>query len=101
MKLLAATLASLTLVGSSATAQEESMASRAQPGVADIRTVAPALEKYTQDRLLGDVWSRPGLSARDRSVVTVAALIARNQTIELATYMGIALDNGVKPAELS
>jgi 4-carboxymuconolactone decarboxylase len=68
---------------------------------ADIRSVAPALHKYTQDRLLGDVWKRPGLNARDRSVVTLAALIARNQTIELPTYMGLALDNGVKPGEIS
>ena len=67
----------------------------------DVRMVAPALEKYTQGRLLGDVWNRPGLSARDRSIVTLAALIARNQTIEMAFYVNLALDNGVKPAEIS
>ena len=48
----------------------------------DVRSVAPALEKYTQERLPGEVWKRPGLSARDRSIVTVAALVARNQTVE-------------------
>src|SRR5438552_4163068 len=58
-------------------------------------------EKYTQERLLGDVWKRPGLSARDRSVVTFAALIARNQTIEMPYYLNLALDNGVKPREIS
>ena len=101
MKLLAAVaLASLTLIGSSAIAEETNM-SNAQPSRADIRAVAPSLEKYTQDRLLGDVWKRPGLSARDRSVVTLAALIARNQTIEMPTYMRLALDNGLKPAEIS
>ena len=63
--------------------------------------VAPALEKYTQKLLLGDVWKRPGLSARDRSIVTLAALIARNQTIELPFYLNLALDNGVKPVEIS
>jgi 4-carboxymuconolactone decarboxylase len=67
----------------------------------DMHVVAPALEKYTQDRLLGEVWKRPGLSARDRSVVTLAALIARNQTIEMAFYLNLALDNGVKPREIS
>ncbi|TWI70047.1 4-carboxymuconolactone decarboxylase [Pseudoduganella lurida] len=36
--------------------------------------VAPALEHYTQDPLLGDVWKRPGLAPRDRSIVTVAVL---------------------------
>jgi alkylhydroperoxidase/carboxymuconolactone decarboxylase family protein YurZ len=50
----------------------------------DVQMVAPALDKYTQDRLLGDVWKRPGLSRRDRSVVTLAALMGRNQTIALS-----------------
>jgi 4-carboxymuconolactone decarboxylase len=63
--------------------------------------VAPALEKYTQDRLLGEVWKRPGLSPRDRSIVTLAALIARDQTVEMPYYLNLALDNGVKPREIS
>jgi 4-carboxymuconolactone decarboxylase len=63
--------------------------------------VAPALEKYTQGRLLGEVWKRPGLAPRDRSIVTLAALIARNQTIEMPYYLNLALDNGVKPREIS
>lgn len=67
----------------------------------DMQLVAPALEKYTQERLLGEVWKRPGLSARDRSIVTLAALIARNQTIEMAFYLNLALDRGVKPREIS
>lgn len=67
----------------------------------DMRSVAPALEKYTQDRLLGEVWKRPQLSARDRSIVTLAALIARQQTIEMPLYLNLALDNGVKPREVS
>ena len=67
----------------------------------DIRAVAPALEKYAQGRLLGEVWKRPGLSPRDRSIVTLAVLIARNQTVEMPYYLNLALDNGVKPAEIS
>ena len=66
-----------------------------------IRRVAPALERYTHDRLLGEVWKRPGLSARDRSIVTLAVLIARTQTVEMPYYMNLALDNGVKPSEIS
>jgi len=66
-----------------------------------IRTVAPALEKYTQSRLLGEVWKRPGLVPRDRSIVTLAALIARDQTIEMSYYVNLALDNGVTPREIS
>ena len=63
--------------------------------------VAPALARYTQGTLLGDLWKRPDLSPRDRSIVTVAALIARNQTIEMPYYFNVALDNGVKPSEIS
>ena len=97
MKLVAATVASLCL-SASASAQTQVGPMRAP---SDIGTVAPALEKYTQERLLGDVWKRPGLSARDRSVVTFAALIARNLTIEMPYYLNLALDNGVKPREIS
>jgi 4-carboxymuconolactone decarboxylase len=66
----------------------------------DIRTVAPALEKYAQGPI-AELWKRPGLSQRDRSIVTLAALIARNQTIEMPYYMNLALDNGAKPREIS
>src|SRR5438552_859283 len=97
MKLVAATLASICLIAS-ASAQTEAGPMR---GLNDIRTVAPALEKYMQERLLGDVWKRPGLSPRDRSIVTLAALIARQQTIEMPYYLNLALDNGVKPREAS
>src|SRR5207245_7490340 len=97
MKLVAATLASICLIAS-ASAQTEAGPMR---GPNDIRIVAPALEKYTQERLLGDVWKRPGLSARDRSIVTFAVLITRNQTIEMPYYLNLALDNGVKPSEIS
>jgi 4-carboxymuconolactone decarboxylase len=65
-----------------------------------VRTVAPALERYTET-ILSDVWKRPDLSARDRSLVTVAALIARNQTTQLSSYLNRALDSGVKPSEIS
>jgi alkylhydroperoxidase/carboxymuconolactone decarboxylase family protein YurZ len=50
---------------------------RLPPG--DVNQVAPALERYTQEQLYGQVWTRSGLSKRDRSIVTVAALIARSQ----------------------
>ena len=71
------------------------------PTLDEVRKVAPALERYTRDVLLGGVWKRPHLSPRDRSLVTVAALIARNQTIEMPYYFDLALANGVKPAELA
>jgi len=68
--------------------------------LSEIRSVAPALEKYAEGPI-SELWNRPGLSKRDRSIVTVAALIARNQTIEMAYYMNLALDDGVKPREIS
>ena len=68
--------------------------------VNDSRTVAPALEKYVKGPL-ADLWKRAELNPRDRSIVTVAALIARNQTIEMQYYFNLALDNGVNPREIS
>ncbi len=67
----------------------------------DVRAVSPALANYTRDTIVGDLWNRPGLSPRDRSVVTVAALIARAQTIGMSHYFNLALENGVKPAEIA
>ena len=67
----------------------------------DIRAVSPALANYTQKSITEDLWKRPELSERDRSLVTVAALIARMQTIGMLHYFNIALDKGVTPAELS
>ena len=95
MKFIAATLATLSMLGS-ASAQADPTKARE-----DFRMIAPALEKYAQGTLFGDVWKRPGLGVRDRSVVTLAALIARNQTAEMPYYLNIALDSGVKPAEIS
>jgi len=63
--------------------------------------VTPALERYTQGTLLGDLWKRPRLAPRDRSIVTLAVLIARDQTIEMPYYVNLALDNGVTPREIS
>jgi 4-carboxymuconolactone decarboxylase len=67
----------------------------------EVRAVAPALEKHTQERLLGEVWKRPGLSARDRSIVTLAVLVARNHMVDIPYYLNLALDSGVKPVEIS
>jgi 4-carboxymuconolactone decarboxylase len=71
------------------------------PSQTDVQSVSPALAAYTKTKLLGEVWKRPDLTPRDRSLVTVAALIARNQSVEMPFYFRRALDNGVKPSELS
>lgn len=67
----------------------------------DVAAVSPALEAYTSDDLFGQVWENPALSKRDRSLVTLAALIARNQSDDMDDYVAFALDNGVTPAEIS
>ncbi len=102
MRILAATLLSLSIVAGPASGQQTTTEGvKTMPTTEDIRAVAPALEKYAKGVVLGDLWKRPGLSARDRSIVTVAALISRDQTVELTYYLNLALDNGVKPAEIS
>src|SRR5687767_15774316 len=62
--------------------------------------IAPALQGYTDDVLFGDVWERPGLSKRDRSLITVSALVALYRTNELPFHVKRALENGVTKDEL-
>ncbi|WP_430869587.1 carboxymuconolactone decarboxylase family protein [Cupriavidus basilensis] len=71
------------------------------PTLEELRAVSPGFERYTTDTLLGDLWKRPDLPPRDRSIVTLSTLIARNQAIELPYHLNLALDNGVKPGEIS
>lgn len=68
--------------------------------ISDIQSVSPALGRYAKEDVAG-LWQRPQLSRRDRSLVTVAILIARNQTLDLPHYINLALDSGVTPRELS
>jgi 4-carboxymuconolactone decarboxylase len=63
--------------------------------------VAPKLAQLTDDVLFGDVWARPGLSPRDRSLVTVSALIAMNRPDQLRSHLARALDNGMSKDEIS
>jgi 4-carboxymuconolactone decarboxylase len=66
-----------------------------------VKSVSPALAKFQRDTLQGDLWQRPELSPRDRSMITVSAVIARNQSALMAEQFNQALDNGVKAAELA
>jgi 4-carboxymuconolactone decarboxylase len=63
--------------------------------------IAPGLATLTDDVLFGDVWRRPDLSPRDRSLVTVSVLIATGKPAQLAGHLGRALTNGVQPSEAS
>jgi 4-carboxymuconolactone decarboxylase len=62
--------------------------------------VAPALAEITDKVLFGHVWRRPGLSPRDRSLITVASLVALYRTNELPFHLKRALDNGVTRDEI-
>ena|SRR5438477_7117483 len=62
--------------------------------------IAPALADYTKKVLFGDVWKRPQLSSRDRSLVTVACLVALYRTNEMPFHFKRALENGVTREEL-
>src|SRR5882757_9422802 len=101
MKLATATVALLCLIGTASAQTRIGSGATPMAGLDDMRTVAPALEKYTQGRLLGGGRKSTELAPRDRGIVTLAALIARNQTIEMRYYLNLALDNGVKPREIS
>lgn len=67
----------------------------------DMRWVTPALAGYTDEVLYGDVWRSSDLTLRDRSLVTVSALIMGGNTAQLPGHLNRALDNGVAPAEIS
>jgi 4-carboxymuconolactone decarboxylase len=62
--------------------------------------VAPKLADLTDKVLFGDVWERPQLSKRDRSLVTVSALIAMNRPDQLRSHLALARQNGLTQEEL-
>ena len=66
-----------------------------------VRKSVPALVEYTETLIYGDVWERPALSKRDRSLVTIAALIATYRPEQLSVHIGRALDNGVTQEEVA
>jgi 4-carboxymuconolactone decarboxylase len=71
-----------------------------RPSQRAIGDFAPKLAELTDNVLYGDVWERPELSKRDRSLVTVAALIAMNRPEQLRSHLVKARENGVKQEEL-
>lgn len=94
-------LALLSLgLGGAAKAQAQDQ-SGALPMREAVRAVAPGLERYGVEALHGRLWQRPDLSPRDRSLVTVAALVARNQSAGMTAHLDLALENGVRPGEIS
>ena len=76
--------------------------STAQPTPAQqmLGELAPKLVELTDEVLFGDVWERPGLSKRDRSLITVSALVAMYRTDQMASHLRRAMENGVTKDEL-
>lgn len=77
---------------------EQKELSRAQQLMGDF---APKLAELTDEVLFGDIWERAELSPRDRSLITVAALIANGNTEQLSSHLKRARENGISEAELS
>jgi 4-carboxymuconolactone decarboxylase len=71
-----------------------------QSALGHLADVTPKFLELTNDVLFGDVWERPELSKRDRSLITVAALTALYRTDQLRGHIGRALDNGVTREEI-
>jgi 4-carboxymuconolactone decarboxylase len=82
--------------------QKEPSAVQKEPSAVQkmIGDFAPKLVELTDHVLFGDIWERPGLSQRDRSLITVSALIAMNRTEQVPFHLRKALGNGVTKDEL-
>jgi 4-carboxymuconolactone decarboxylase len=88
----------ICLAAAAAEAQQQAPTRVAPP---DMQAITPPLATYTDEVLFGDVWKRTELAPRDRSLVTVAALIAGGHAQQMTGHFNRALDNGVKPGEIA
>jgi 4-carboxymuconolactone decarboxylase len=76
------------------------MTDKTAPRKSPFGDIAPALGDYTDNVLFGDVWKRPQLSPRARSLVTISSLVAQYRINELPFHLKFALENGVTREEL-
>lgn len=90
-------LASAMACAAPAEAEKTAAPSRAQQLMGDI---APKMAQLTDDVLYADIWERPQLSKRDRSLVTVSALVAMNRPDQLRSHLRLARQNGVTEEQL-
>jgi len=86
--------------GSAAPGKTVTGAAEPTPAQRLMGDIAPKLAQLTDSVLFGDVWARPGLSRRDRSLATVSALIAMNRPDQLRSHLALALENGLTRDEL-
>lgn len=66
----------------------------------ELKALAPDYAQLTQDVLFGDVWKRPPLSQRDKSLITVTVLVALNRIEQVEFHLKKALENGLTKEEL-
>ena len=78
----------------------QAMADAPTNGRKNFGDIAPALADYTDKVLFGDLWKRPNLSPRDRSLVTITVLIALYRHNELPSHLKRAIENGVTRDEI-
>jgi len=71
-----------------------------QKAIDEMATVAPEFAKLTRDFLFGDIWERPGLSQRDKSLITVTCLVALNRIEQVEFHLRKAFENGLAKEEL-
>jgi 4-carboxymuconolactone decarboxylase len=71
-----------------------------QKATDDLRAIAPEFAQLTQDFLFGDIWKRPGLSQRDKSLITVTCLVALNRIEQVEFHLKKAFENGLTKEEL-
>jgi 4-carboxymuconolactone decarboxylase len=96
MKNIAASIAISALAATGVEAQEE----RRRVAPLAVYAVAPGLGHFTDDVLFGEVWERTELAPRDRSLVTLSAIVSTGKTAQIAAHVSRALDNDVKPGEI-
>jgi 4-carboxymuconolactone decarboxylase len=97
----------VALLGMSSPAQTQQMKEAPAPAKAEqtraqqlMGDIAPKLAELTDGVLFGDIWERPGLVKRDRSLVTISALIAMNRPDQLRSHLALARRNGVTETEI-
>jgi 4-carboxymuconolactone decarboxylase len=73
-----------------------------RPGTgARLAPIAPTFNRYTEEILMEDLWERPGLSQRDRSLCVIAALIALHRPDQMGSHFRTGLDNGLTRKEIA
>jgi 4-carboxymuconolactone decarboxylase len=77
------------------------MAQHPNPVRERVRGIVPKMIELSEQIIYGDIWERPGLSKRDRSLIVVATLIATYRPQQLKGHLGRALDNGITKDEIA